>query len=106
MPAQSGVKLAAWRPEWPILMLKTPLMRSDRVRAWQQRMHDRGWHNVPAATPYSRHPNATFDVDGEFGVDTAAIAWAFQREKGLEVDGKVGPQTWATAARSDNVTPT
>ncbi|MEU6911974.1 serine/threonine-protein kinase [Streptomyces olindensis] len=34
-------------------------------------------------------------VDGSFGKDTAAAVRAFQRDKGLEVDGQVGPKTWA-----------
>jgi len=34
-------------------------------------------------------------VDGQFGKDTASAVKAFQSDKGLEVDGQVGPNTWA-----------
>jgi len=51
----------------------------DAVRQVQQRLRDRGWK---------------ITVDGEFGPVTDRIVRAFQREKGLIVDGIVGPKTW------------
>lgn len=59
-----------------------PLMSGADVRRWQQRMRDRGWR---------------ITVDGDYGPASAAIARAFQTEKGLHVDGIVGPATWRAA---------
>ena len=33
-------------------------------------------------------------ADGNFGPKTEALVKAFQRQRGLTIDGKVGPQTW------------
>jgi eukaryotic-like serine/threonine-protein kinase len=39
-------------------------------------------------------------VDGEFGKDTQSAVKQFQSTKGLEVDGQVGPHTWAALRSS------
>ncbi|MGN9759350.1 protein kinase domain-containing protein [Streptomyces sp. SD31] len=39
-------------------------------------------------------------VDGEFGRDTESAVKQFQSAKGLEVDGQVGPNTWAALRSS------
>jgi hypothetical protein len=49
------------------------------VRTWQQKMRDRGW---------------SISVDQQFGPASEDACKKFQREKGLAVDGLVGPQTW------------
>lgn len=54
----------------------------EHLQRWQQRMADRGWNITP---------------DGRYGDQTRDVAIAFQREKGLGVDGKIGPETWAAA---------
>ena len=54
----------------------------EDLRRWQQRMADRGW----AITP-----------DGLYGDQTGTVAEKFQAEKGLRVDGLIGPATWAAA---------
>ncbi|MGK4578765.1 GH25 family lysozyme [Kitasatospora sp. HPMI-4] len=71
---------------WPgeYLSLQSPMMHSSNVRAWQQRMSDRGW---PIA------------VDGWYGPQSAATARAFQNDSTahgwpLVADGIVGPETW------------
>jgi peptidoglycan hydrolase-like protein with peptidoglycan-binding domain len=71
-------------PAWPgeYLRLQTPLLHDDHVQLWQQRMADRGW---------------PIGVDGWYGEQSASICRQFQQQKGLQVDGIVGPQTWAAA---------
>lgn len=56
--------------------------RGDAVRTWQERMRHRGWR---------------ITVDGAYGPASAAVARAFQAEKGLRVDGIVGPATWSAS---------
>jgi peptidoglycan hydrolase-like protein with peptidoglycan-binding domain len=64
----------------------------DDFRLWQQRMIDRGWQ--ACFTQYG--------ADGMYG-DTIDVSEAgqcalqFQAEKGLTVDGLIGPETWAAA---------
>lgn len=53
-----------------------------QLASWQQRMADRGW---------------AIAADGLYGDQTERIARAFQAEKGLVVDGLIGPVTWAAA---------
>ncbi|KDA05567.1 hypothetical protein DC31_13960 [Microbacterium sp. CH12i] len=62
---------------------------SAQLRVWQQKMADRGWH---------------IDPDGLYGSETDSIARQFQAEKGLTVDGLIGPSTW-DAAWTAEVTP-
>ena len=54
----------------------------DDLRRWQQQMADRGWDIA---------------ADGLYGDETASVTQKFQSEKGLTVDGLIGPQTWAAA---------
>jgi len=56
---------------------------NTNVRTWQQQMKTRGW-NIGS-------------VDGMFGPTSSNVARQFQQEKGLSVDGLVGPQTWSTS---------
>jgi peptidoglycan hydrolase-like protein with peptidoglycan-binding domain len=54
----------------------------EGLKLWQARMAVRGWDITP---------------DGRYGDETAEVAEAFQREKGLTVDGLIGPETYAAA---------
>jgi len=51
----------------------------QNVRTWQQQMVNRKWK---------------LSVDGMFGDESTRICKQFQTNKGLSVDGLVGPQTW------------
>lgn len=74
---------AAQHPRWPGRFLtQPPIMRGDDVRTWQAQMRRRGW---------------PIEVDGVYGPGSEEIARKFQREKGLPVDGIVGPATWDAA---------
>lgn len=78
-------------PAWPgrYLRVTNPMMNGEDIRDWQQRMHERGW---------------PIDVDGWYGPQSAGVCRQFQAEKGLQVDGIVGPITWAAAWKAP-VTP-
>jgi peptidoglycan hydrolase-like protein with peptidoglycan-binding domain len=52
------------------------------VRTWQAQMSKRGW---------------TIDVDQIYGPQSEKICRQFQAEKGLGVDGLVGPKTWSAS---------
>jgi hypothetical protein len=53
---------------------------SDAALVWQAQMAVRGWDIV---------------ADGAYGPASASVCEQFQAEKGLAVDGIVGPDTWA-----------
>jgi surface antigen len=61
------------------LRVKTSLLRGDDVRAWQQKLHDRGW---------------TIEVDGVYGTESAGVCSAYQRAIGLKPTGVVDAETW------------
>jgi len=77
-PASGGVA-----PPWPGRYLQyPPVMSGADVHQWQGQMSHRGW---------------TISVDGAYGPQSKDVCTSFQREKGLAVDGVVGPQTWSAA---------
>lgn len=57
---------------------------SKGLKAWQEQMLSRGWKGIGTA-------------DGRFGPATREVVRQFQAAKGLGVDGKIGPSTWAAA---------
>jgi peptidoglycan hydrolase-like protein with peptidoglycan-binding domain len=54
-------------------------MIGDDVEQWQRQMNRRGWK---------------IDVDRRHGDQSEKVCRQFQTEKGLTVDGIVGPHTW------------
>ena len=56
--------------------------QGDEVLKIQKELKKRGYYGGP--------------TDGIFGGGTEAAVRAYQRSKGLEVDGRVGPDTWAS----------
>jgi len=53
---------------------------TTNVTTWQSKMRDRGW---------------SIGVDGCYGPESESVCRSFQSEKGLVVDGDVGPKTWS-----------
>jgi hypothetical protein len=68
-------------PPWPGVMLAN-YHEGDGTRQWQQQMRERGWY---------------LEVDDLYGSQSERVCRQFQTEKGLAVDGIVGPDTWAAA---------
>jgi len=66
-------------PAYPGVVLRQQ-SQGQHVRLVQQRLRDLGFN---------------LGVDGDYGPATFREVSAFQRRKGLQVDGKVGPTTWA-----------
>lgn len=82
-PVPSGVVAPAFRGRQ--FVLASPYLKGDDVRQWQQEMFNRGWHTVNGKA---------FTVDGVYGPQSEKLCEMFQTEKGLRVDGVVGPITW------------
>jgi hypothetical protein len=80
-PAPAPPAAAGPGPAWPgrVLLVMTPYMSGGDVQTWQGQMRARGWGLA---------------ADGAYGPASASACRAFQTEKGLQVDGMVGPVTW------------
>ena len=76
---KAAMKVAATPEGWYRYITQPPAMRGDDVRAWQRKMKARGW---------------SIRTDGVFDKASEHICEQFQREKKLEIDGVIGPQTW------------
>lgn len=82
-PKPGPPKPPASHPKWPGRYLtQPPAMTGADVRAWQAQMRHRKWDIA---------------VDGEYGPASEEVCRGFQEEKGLPVDGVVGPRTWDAA---------
>ena len=81
--ASGGQPITEGRPPWNHLhgpAIKSLHTNCPTVRQWQQRMADLG---------------RQITVDADYGPVSAQVCRAFQQEKGLEVDGELGPMTWS-----------
>lgn len=58
-----------------------------------------GWDVVEAQCLLNRHGFDPGDSDGVYGERTKEAAMAFQKKRGLAVDGIVGPHTWGELRR-------
>jgi len=77
----AGNPIAVEVPNYPGSPIK-PGSRVKAVKVWQARMKARGW---------------TTSINGIHDAKSVAMTKAFQKEKGLAVDGIVGPVTWNAA---------
>lgn len=88
-PKSNSTRPAITAPVFPFragrYMGRGGITHSRHLSAWQRQMIRRGW----------RFPK--YGPDGAFGQETERVVRAFQKEKGLKVDGKIGPRTWAAA---------
>jgi hypothetical protein len=74
-------------PPWPerYISLTSPNMEGQDVSLWQRQMIRRGWN---------------LDADNVFSERDHEVLIKFQQQKGLEVDGKIGPISWRMAWES------
>jgi peptidoglycan hydrolase-like protein with peptidoglycan-binding domain len=76
----------AGAPGFPGRILRQPpIMRGEDTRTWQGRVRARGWGNVV--------------VDGAYGPISEGACRQVQQIARLNVDGRVGPQTWPATWR-------
>jgi surface antigen len=79
-------------PVWPgrYITLTSPNVEGSDVLLWQRQMIHRGW------TISSSGSTGNGD-DSVFSEDDSKVLFQFQEQKGLEVDGKIGPESWNAA---------
>lgn len=75
-------------PAYPMLLKKGS--KGVFVVQLQQKLRERGW----------KYDGKKLVVDGDFGSKTEAVIKWYQAEKGLTVDGIVGPITWNSIFKS------
>ena len=75
-------------PPFRLTLRQPPMMTVPEVRAWQAKMHARGFHLA---------------VDGVYGPESEANCRSFQRQHHLAEDGEVGPITWRATWEAPHV---
>lgn len=88
-PSRTGNSTRRVAPAFPLApgryFGRGGVTHSRYIGQWQRRMIARGW-KFPKYGP-----------DSSWGAETEGVLRAFQAEKGLHVDGKLGPVSWAAA---------
>lgn len=71
--------------------------RPDREwnKEWVRQLVRRGWNARKGGTYLTKYGN-----DGKYGSEFAALVEAFQKDRGLAVDGLVGKDTWDAAFKN------
>jgi hypothetical protein len=80
-PGDATIPPPGQHPAWPGTYLQD-YTAGGGTATWQAQMSKRGW---------------TITIDDQYGPQSAQVATQFQAEKGLDVDGIVGPETWNAA---------
>jgi peptidoglycan hydrolase-like protein with peptidoglycan-binding domain len=86
-------------PPWPgrYIALTSPNMEGTDILLWQRQMIHRGWNLGPGGTTGKGD-------DSIFGENDHEVLIEFQKQQGLDVDGKIGPLSW-NAAWTSPITP-
>ena len=85
--------------DWPVLRREAPPYTArDSVRKLQALLNVEGELDL---TPGLNFDPDTLEFDGKFGPSTESSVEAFQRRRGLVVDGIVGPATWTELLEND-----
>lgn len=87
--------LTGSHPDWPgrYITLTSPNMEGNDILKWQQQMIFRGWNLGTGG--FSGKGD-----DGVFGERSHEVLVEFQKQKGLEDDGIIGPMSWNAAWES------
>lgn len=81
-----------------LLVAFTPVAKGNKnsdVKTWQALM--KGWGYLVKNKKTSYGTVTTDTIDGDFGNSTLYATKQFQKDKGLDVDGIAGVNSWSTA---------
>lgn len=76
---RANTTLPSEQRTYPGVPLRLGLRNSESLRAAQARLARQGWR---------------IGIDGDFGPQTYRVVQQFQRRRGLDDDGVIGPRTW------------